>query len=517
MTGYNNLSDKDIRDLLKRRLLEQEGDDDLLTQKLIDMETKLAFSNEALDVPSLQKEIELFNKLQANKYSFLRWLLPAVVLLILTLVILFYKFKTQPVINESTHETGINIPPENDFPKQETNAVVLTDSAYTETRSNLIKEQKADSLIVKDTLHKEIPEKFTTGDAGIKIDYKPGRHNPKFVDAYDNIPTLSDKERETTKKFKDRMVKQILKKDKNAWSYIPMSTGTVYGETVSLYPFYISTTEVTNNQYRTFLNDLIMQGKIDEYVKAIPDTSKWISEGRALFYKLQPDSTKWLGTGATGYFEGMRKNYFWHPAYDTYPVVCVSREGAKLYCIWLTEAVNEKIKETKPESKREALYKNDIRLPQDVEWVIAAKGGHDTAHYPWTNKAGSTIGPQNVIGCYLANFCIRNYKEEVTCPNKKFPDAYTSAGTVSHDYSQTAPVMSYNSNDYNLFCLAGNVAEMVFISDKGKPGMKAGTKGGSWSSDAEHIKIEAEDEYGGITEGSIYIGFRPVFSANIIK
>lgn len=511
MTGHNNLTDKEIRDLLKRRLLEQVKDDDLLTQKLTDMEAKLAFSSEALDVPSLQKEKELFEKLQIQKYSFLKWLLPSLTLVILSIVL--YINKKAP--STSTINEQALVFPKSDLPEQKTDAVVLSDSAFTETRISQVELEPLDSVIA-DTLKNENQEKLTTGN-GIKIDYKPGKHNPKFVDAYENIPALSEKERETTKKFKERMVKQLLKKDKNAWSYIPMSTDVFYGDTVSLYPFYIATSEVTNNQYRTFLNDLIIQGRIDEYVKAVPDTSKWISEGRALFYKLQPDSTKWPGSGATGYFEGMRKYYYWHPAYDSYPVVNVSREGAQLYCIWLTQAVNEKIDKTKPESKRESLYKNDLRIPQDVEWMMAARGGHLGVEYPWGNKVGATNGPQNAHGCFLANFCIRNYKEEVSCPNKKFPEAYTSAGTVSHDYSQTAPVMSYNSNDYNLFCMSGNVAEMVWVSNKGQAGTKAGTKGGSWSSDAEHIKISAEDEYSGITEGSIYIGFRPVFTAEVKK
>jgi formylglycine-generating enzyme required for sulfatase activity len=295
-----------------------------------------------------------------------------------------------------------------------------------------------------------------------------------------------------------------------------MGSDVFYGDTVSIQAFYAATSEVTNNQYRTFLNDLIIQGRIDEYVKAVPDTSKWISEGRALFYKLQPDSTKWPGS-ISSYFEPMKKNYFWHPAYDSYPVLNVSREGAKLYCIWLTQAVNEKIKKDNAESKWNSLFINDLRIPQDVEWMMAARGGRVGAEYPWTGKVGATKGAQNAHGCYLANFCIRKYKEEVTCPNKKYPDAYTSAGTVSLDYSYTAPVMSYNGNDYNLFCVSGNAAEMVWVSNKGREAAKPGTKGGSWSSDAEHIKIEAEDEYSGITEGSIYIGFRPVFTATIKK
>jgi formylglycine-generating enzyme required for sulfatase activity len=149
--------------------------------------------------------------------------------------------------------------------------------------------------------------------------------------------------------------------------------------------------------------------------------------------------------------------------------------------------------------------------------MMAAKGGRWEADYPWGEKIGLTKGAQNNRGCFLANFSIRNYKEEISCPNKKYPNAFTSAGTVSHDYSHTAPVMSYNPNDYNLYCMSGNVAEMVWVSEIEKTGMKAGTKGGSWGSDVEHLKIEAEDEYRGITEGSIYIGFRPVFTANVKK
>jgi formylglycine-generating enzyme required for sulfatase activity len=508
MTG-NNLSDKEIRDLLRRRLLEQEEDDDPLTQKLTDMEAKLVFGSEAQYVPSPQKEKELFDS-DKNRYSFLKWLLPAIAVAVSILLAYYSNHEKQYVV-----EVSAEIPPVDDLlnrlPGQKTDAVVLTDSAFSETRAVQIPQTATDTMPA-DTIKKEDVERYTTGDPGIKVDYKPRKHNPKFVDAYENVPVLSAHEMAVTKKFKERMVKQLIKKDKNTWSYIPMSTGVFYGETVSMNAFYISTSEVTNNQYRTFLNDLIIQGKIEEYMKAVPDTSRWISDGRALFYKLQPDSTKWPGTAGER-FEPMRKNYFWHPAYDSYPVVNVSREAAKMYCDWLTNAVNEKIKKDNPESKWESLLMNDLRIPHDTEWMMAAKGGNQDAEYPWSKKFTSSKSPQNAHGCYLANFCIRNYKSEKDCPNKNFPDAYTSAGSVSLDYTYVAPVMSYNPNDYNLYCVSGNVAEMVHVSKTGKPG----TKGGSWGSDAEHIKIEAEDEYSNITAGSMFIGFRPVFTAKVKK
>ena len=39
--------------------------------------------------------------------------------------------------------------------------------------------------------------------------------------------------------------------------------------------------------------------------------------------------------------EPMKEHYFSHPAYDNYPVVAISREGAELYCKWLTKEANK--------------------------------------------------------------------------------------------------------------------------------------------------------------------------------
>lgn len=507
MTDQNNLNDKHLRDLLKRRLLEQDAEDDLLTQKLLDMEAKLAFSEEAPLLPSLQKENDFLNRLKGtrSRSGLLRWILPVGALLLIgSVTVLLLNLPTPPI--EPQKEMLASTMPLNDqLPEQRTDVVVLSDSAYAETRTVQLKRVEVDTL-QKDTVQVEKQETYKAENAGINVEYKPRKHDPKFVDAANNIPTLTEKEIRVTQAYKTQMIKQILKKDKN-WCYVPMSTDTFYGDVVSMSAFYMAATEVTNNQYRTFLNDLIIQGKLEEFVKAVPDTSKWISNGRALWYRFQPDSAKWDGSPAA-FFEPMRKNYYWHPAYDAYPVVCVSREGAKMYCDWLTNAVNEKIKKDYPENKWESMFINDLRIPQDLEWMMAARAGHGSIDYPWA-FGKLPKGVQNSHGCYLANFCIRNYKEEIACPNKKFPDAYTSAGSISRDYFFVCPVGSYNPNDYGVFCMAGNVAEMVIVGKTGK----AGTKGGSWDSDAEHIKINSEDQYAGVTEGSMYVGFRPVFTS----
>ena len=90
--------------------------------------------------------------------------------------------------------------------------------------------------------------------------------------------------------------------------------------------FYISKTEVTNLEYRNFCKDMEKNlGKMA--AKFLPDTLIWIQEF--------PYS----------YFNPMVGHYFRHPAYDNYPVVGVSWEQANAYCNWLSEKVNEELKE----------------------------------------------------------------------------------------------------------------------------------------------------------------------------
>ena len=69
----------------------------------------------------------------------------------------------------------------------------------------------------------------------------------------------------------------------------------------------MQTTEVTNLEYRTFLFDLLIQGKKDEFLKAKPDQAMWTKEYKYAFLK------------------PMEEHYFSHAAYDEYPVVAISR------------------------------------------------------------------------------------------------------------------------------------------------------------------------------------------------
>jgi formylglycine-generating enzyme len=144
--------------------------------------------------------------------------------------------------------------------------------------------------------------------------------------------------------------------------------------------------------------------------------------------KIYPDSLAWIRDYAYSYNEPMTRNYFWHPAFDEYPVVGVNWKMAKAFCYWRTKLWNM-YKGDEPTSE-------DFRLPTEHEWEWAARGGREGAPYPW-----GAYYTRNAKGCLLANF-------------KPGRGNYPEDGGL-----YTVPVDKYYPNDYGLFCMAGNVSE----------------------------------------------------------
>lgn len=285
---------------------------------------------------------------------------------------------------------------------------------------------------------------------------------PVLEDTYP-FPKLTEEEIAITKKKKRAMLKALQKHDKDYYAYIPSGSFDYNGKTVSAQAFYIGTLEVTNFEYRTFLFDLLIQNRKAEFLKAKPDQSQW-------------------SLASNGNLSAFTENYFSHKTFNEYPVVNVSREGAELYCKWLSDELRKFVGE-----KKENNY-NDVRLPLRAEWAKAASNEGKSGPYPWG-------GPflRNSRGLLLANYTIDS--AEVQRFNLK----------PSQDV--TAPSKSYFQNPYGIYNLSGNVAEMVYESmDKKGPG----TAGGSWRNSGEELKIYAPDPYTGIIDPKPFIGFRVV-------
>jgi len=245
--------------------------------------------------------------------------------------------------------------------------------------------------------------------------------------------------------------------DPKGFQFIPMGSYDRKGEMYSIQAFYMKQTEVTNLEYRTFLFDLLINGRKRDFLLAKPDQKMWNKEYNYSFN------------------DPMVDEYFSHPAYDEYPAVGMSRKGAEMYCEWFTEELN----------KIRGIIVNDVRLPYYAEWEWAASGGQEKSPYPW---GGPYI--RNSEGCFLANF-------------KPMKDNYIADGAF-----HTAKANSYNPNDFGLYCMSGNVAEMVNYKNG-----EIGTKGGSWSSIGQELQIiEGKDRFKGQATPSCNIGFRPVMT-----
>ena len=145
---------------------------------------------------------------------------------------------------------------------------------------------------------------------------------------------------------------------------------------------------------------------------------------------IYPDTLCWISDFTYSYNEPMTEMYFWHPAYDFYPVVGVSWVQANAFSKWRSQ-----LKNSFQRTSRD-YYLNQYRLPTESEWEYAARGGLDLSMYPWGG-----LYTRNYQGCFIANF-------------KPMRGNYAVDGGI-----HTLMVASFDPNEWGLYDMAGNVAE----------------------------------------------------------
>jgi len=348
---------------------------------------------------------------------------------------------------------------------------------------------------------------------------------------------------------------------------------TAQSKTVTVQPFYMDNTEITNNEYRQFVywvrdslahrliggEHLIEEGEYGERINwrkkleweseenietltelFLPESERfyrrkeidarklnfeyyWIDlkeaaqresreqgqKDRSVFIKkdvinVYPDTLAWIHDYAYAYHDPLTQMYFWHPAYDDYPLVGVNWKQARAFCIWRTQLLNSYL------ADNDQSFVQDFRLPLESEWEYAARGGLQNSPYPW---GGPYI--RNSRGCFLGNY-------------KPMRGNYMDDGGT-----YTVKVTSYWPNDYGLYCMAGNVAEWTsnafdesaysFIHDVSSdytyeakesdpPAMKRKViRGGSWKDVGYYLQTSSRTyEYQDTSK--CYIGFRCVMS-----
>ncbi len=215
--------------------------------------------------------------------------------------------------------------------------------------------------------------------------------------------------------------------------YVPAGEFTTSDQrTVYLDAFWIYKTEVTNTQYRAFI-------EAGGYEKP----EYWTKEG-------------WATRKREGWTEPRYWGYLEFNAPDQ-PVVGVNWYEAVAYCRWLSEETGE-----------------PYRLPTEAKWEKAAcwdETKKERRQYPWGNNF-------DVDDKKLLNFC------DSKCPSDKRNEKYDD------DYPKTAPVGHYEdgASYYGALDMAGNVWEWTSSS---KESGEMFARGGSWLDDQGRVHCDS--------------------------
>ena len=170
-----------------------------------------------------------------------------------------------------------------------------------------------------------------------------------------------------------------------------------------------------------------LKSKRENGAKGETDRSEFLKDIEINIY---PDTLTWNHDYSYSFNDPYAKKYFWHPAFDDYPVVGVNWKQATAFAHWRSKMMNSFLREIKQPILPE------FRLPTESEWEYASRGGLDASPYPWG-------GPytRNIKGCFLANF-------------KPLRGNYVADGGI-----KAIKTASYNPNGYGLYDMSGNVAE----------------------------------------------------------
>ena len=183
-----------------------------------------------------------------------------------------------------------------------------------------------------------------------------------------------------------------------------------------------------NYIYTDFNNDV--KNSINPY----PDTLCWSNEFKY-----------------SSRFDPMTNFYFWHPAYDNYPVVGVSWKQAQAYCDWRTKRYNEEL--NKMNDKKKSNYVGvKFTLPNSKQWSYASGSVQPNMTFmklPYI---------RNEQGCYTANFGSIYLNSDLNVKNLADDGAFL-----------TAKVKSYSVNFFGLYNMFGNVSEWTNDNPIAKP------------------------------------------------
>lgn len=299
------------------------------------------------------------------------------------------------------------------------------------------------------------------------------------------VPYLADKDRMLYQNIKEQMIGKLLQSDKDLYTYVPANKMTYAGKPLVYDAFRIRNVQISNLEYRTFLADLLAQKRDQDYLAARTFPESWAAYG----------------------YTNLAELYFQNEAYNDFPVVTITTEGAVLFCKWLEEETARFIKQHRLKTKPLR-----IRLPYDEDWIAAAREGYAKIAY---EKGYNTIydETENLVDGSFAHRI-----EAVKRRMKRIDSLYPVYTTNRYSWSEKELMaffekgMTYFSNiqtdtiytpRMKVLGKTGRVSEIVLQ----KGSSKIWLAGLSWKSRQDYQKLENEFKTQGL---SPFVGFRIV-------
>ena len=180
---------------------------------------------------------------------------------------------------------------------------------------------------------------------------------------------------------------------------------------------------------------------------------------------IYPDTSCWINDFDQSTIDPMTNMYFWHPAYDNYPVVGVDYHQVMAFLHWKT------IKHQKILDKNKIPYKINYSLPTAAEWdMVSTAGIKDKQHNIYDENYYHLGDNSWVTDLSLNNNTINNWSDQLTClinNNSSYKGKYIIDGgfftqkVIPGKKDENSIFSELNTDINGIHYMGGNVSEWL--------------------------------------------------------